>query len=265
MQINKNLFKLKKQNLLILVTNDDGINAKGIRILIEVAKLYGEVLVVAPDSHQSAKSHSITQNIPISFKKIKSEENYAEYSCSGTPVDCVKIAIHEIAKRKPDLILSGINHGLNTSISVIYSGTMAAAIEGSFHSISSAGFSGRNYLPDANFSYTIPYIKKIIEDLIKNGLPEGVSLNVNFPNNPKAMKVCRASAGKWQEKFVNSNNPFGKKAFWISGKFIDKEPDAKDTDIFALKQNYISIVPTKVNFNDLDFLKELEKRKIYKN
>ena len=254
---------MKEKKTLILVTNDDGIEAHGIRILIDIARLYGEVIVVAPDSPQSAKSHSITQNIPISFREIKLENQYREYSCSGTPVDCVKLAVHEILERKPDLILSGINHGLNTSISVLYSGTMGAAIEGSLNSIRSIGFSAENYLPDADFSYTVPYIKKIIEDVMQNGLPEGVSLNVNFPENPKGMVLCRSAHGKWKEKFIDAKNPHGRKVFWISGKFIDLEPDSEDTDIFLINKGYASIVPTKANFNDIDSLKELKFRKLY--
>ena len=258
---------MKKIKPLILVTNDDGIDAKGIRILIETAKEYGDVIVVAPDSVQSATSHSITQNTIVSYKKIVSENGYSEYSCSGTPVDCVKIAIHEISEQKPDLILSGINHGHNTSISVLYSGTMGAAVEGGLNSVPSIGFSADNYSPDADFSYTVPYMKKIIEDVIANRLPDGVSLNVNFPDNindfPKGMKVCRAAEGKWKENFVNAQNPRNENMFWLRGKFINKEPEAKDTDIYVLSKGYVSIVPTKVNFNDELFLKKLEKREIY--
>ncbi len=254
---------MEKKIPLILVTNDDGITAKGIRLLIETAKHFGDVLVVAPDSAQSAKSHSITQNVPISFEKIASENGYEEYSCSGTPVDCVKIAMHEISERKPDFLLSGINHGSNTSISVIYSGTMAAAIEGSFHSIPSIGFSAGNFEPDADFSNTIPFIKKIIKTVIKEGLPQGVCLNVNFPNKSnkslKGIKVCRAAQGTWKEKFVNATHPYGKKAFWISGDFINFEPDNPDTDEYVLKQGYASIVPVKVDFTAHDYVLKLRK------
>ncbi len=220
-------------------------------------------MVVAPDSAQSAKSHSITQNIPISFKKIISEKGYQEYSCSGTPVDCVKIALHEISDRKPDFLLSGINHGTNTSISIIYSGTMAAAIEGSFHSIPSIGFSVGNFDPNADFTNTIPFIKNIIKNVISNSLPSGVCLNVNFPNtsngNLKGVKVCRAARGTWEEKFANATNPFGKNAFWISGDFINFEPNDPDTDEYVLKHGYGSIVPIKVDFTAHDIVDKLKK------
>ena len=257
---------MKKKNPLILVTNDDGITANGIRLLIKVARKFGNVIVVAPDMPQSAKSHSITQNIPISYKKIKFEENYKEYSCSGTPVDCVKIAIHEVLKAKPDFILSGINHGTNSGISVLYSGTMAAAIEGSLHGVPSIGFSVNNYNEDANLKNAIPIIEQIISDTIKNSLPSGVCLNVNFPNieneEPKGYKICRATSGVWEEKFISSHHPHRKNNFWVSGEFINAEPNAEDTDEFAMKHGYASIVPIKVNFTENSFIDILKKRLI---
>lgn len=246
----------------ILITNDDGINAKGLRLLIERARQFAKVTVVAPDSPQSAKSHSITQHLPIEIKTINETENYSEYSCSGTPVDCVKIAIHEIMPEKPDIILSGINHGINTSISVLYSGTMAAAIEGSINGITSCGFSVDSYNFDADFSNASEIIDKIIKYLIENKLPKNTSLNVNFPNiehkKPAGYKICRATKGTWQEKFVQANNPFDRNTFWISGEFKNFEPNAKDTDEYALSQNYVSVVPIKVDFTNYDFIDNLK-------
>ena len=251
-----------KTKPLILVTNDDGISAKGLRLLIERAKLFGKVIVVAPDSPQSAKSHSITQHLPIEIKKIEEYDDYLEYSCSGTPVDCVKIAIHEIMKQKPDIVLSGINHGVNTSVSVLYSGTMAAAIEGSINGITSCGFSVNNYKSEADFSNAVPIIDKIIKYLTDNKLPRNTSLNVNFPDVenqvPDGIKICRATNGNWQEKFVEANNPFERKTFWISGEFKNFEPQATDTDEYAIKHNYVSIVPIKVDFTDYNFINNLK-------
>ncbi|MEA2042564.1 MAG: 5'/3'-nucleotidase SurE [Bacteroidota bacterium] len=251
------------QKPLILVTNDDGITAKGIRLLIETAKKYGEVLVVAPDSHQSAKSHSITQAEPISYRKLDESENYQEYSCSGTPVDCVKIAIHEICSRVPDLVLSGINHGANTSVSVLYSGTMAAAIEATMNGMPGVGFSVNNYKADSDYSKAVPFIEKILDKVIKQGLPKGVSLNVNFPDTDatdiKGIKICRASDGAWKEKFVSSQNPHGQKSFWITGTFNNLEEGADDTDEHAILNGFASVVPIKPEFTAHNYIKELEK------
>lgn len=249
----------------ILVTNDDGIDAKGLRLLINIARSYGKVIVVAPDTHQSAKSHSITQNQVISYKKIEQEEDYVEYSCSGTPVDCIKIALHEILDNNfPDLVLSGINHGTNTSVSVLYSGTMAAAIEGALNGIQSVGFSVNNYKATADFSVTEPYIRKIIDSVLAKPLPPMASLNVNFPNveehEIKGMKICRGAKGNWIERFVSAQNPFGKKAVWITGDFKNEEPEAKDTDEWAVQNGYASIVPTKPEFTYYEYIRELKGR-----
>ena len=244
---------MNNKKYLILVTNDDGIQANGIRLLIETVKSLGKVVVVAPDSPQSAKSHSISTINPVAIQKISESENYLEYSCSGTPVDCVKIAIHEILERKPDLIVSGINHGTNSSVSVLYSGTMAAAIEGSLNGISSIGFSVNNYQHDADFTPALPFVKEISEFVLKTGLEYGISLNVNFPDvttqTINGLKVCRACEGTWEEKFVNANEPHGRHAYWLTGKFRNMEPDATDTDEYFINQGFASIVPIKADFN----------------
>ncbi len=245
----------------ILVTNDDGIQSAGIRTLIEIAKEFGNVTVLAPDSPQSAKSHSITVEIPISYKLIEKTDNYKEYSCSGTPVDCVKLAIHELVPQKPDLILSGINHGQNTSLSVIYSGTMAAVVEGTMNKIQSIGFSVNNVSPDIDFSQTKPFIREIIRKVIDNKLPAGVCLNVNFPDiekfKIKGVKVCRAVNGVWKEKFVSANNKY-KNAFWLTGEFENFEPHAKDTDEYAVQNGYASVVPVKFDFTDYSYIDNLK-------
>ncbi|RLD50883.1 MAG: 5'/3'-nucleotidase SurE [Bacteroidetes bacterium] len=245
----------------ILVTNDDGITAKGLRILIETAKKFGEVLVVAPDSHQSAKSHSITQAAPIRFDKIAEENAYKEYSISGTPVDCVKLALHELSDRKPDLILSGINHGANTSVSVLYSGTMAAAIEGGLHNIKSIGFSVDNHSSEADFSPVIPYMEKIIKEVIEKELPDGVSLNVNFPDvtkvDIKGIKTMRGANGVWGEKFVPANDPHKRNFVWITGKLTNYDKGKNDTDLYFIEKGYVTVTPIKVDFNYYSFLEEL--------
>ncbi len=253
------------QNPLILVTNDDGISSKGIRELIGIARSLGDVIVVAPDGPQSGKSHSITQEKVIQFRHIVSTQGYDEYACSGTPVDAVKIALHEICKtRKPDFVFSGINHGTNASVSVLYSGTMGAAIEGTINGMHSVGFSIDDYSDDAEFSHILPHIHDIAQEIVANGLPAGVSLNVNFPkacDKPLAgVKVVRGAKGNWIEQFYPANHPYGLKTFWLAGSFLNYEPDAEDTDLYVIKQNFGSIVPIHVDFNAYEHLAEIGKR-----
>ena len=232
---------------LILITNDDSISAPGIRTLIEVMSEIGEVVVVAPDSPQSAMGHAITINNTLHLNKISADDaTIAEYSCSGTPVDCVKMAVNEILKRKPDLCVSGINHGSNSSINVIYSGTMSAAVEAGIEGIPAIGFSLLDYNWNADFSQIKPFVKKIAEEVLKNGLPDGTVLNVNFPKlkteDIKGIKICRQAKAMWQEKFDKRVTPFGKEYYWLTGEFINQDK-GEDTDEWALANDYISIVP----------------------
>lgn len=232
---------------LILITNDDGINAPGIRALIDVMSELGKVVVVAPDSPQSAMGHAITINNTLYINKI-SKENAAveEYSCSGTPVDCVKIAVNEILKQKPDLCVSGINHGSNSSINVIYSGTMSAAVEGGIEGIPSIGFSLLDYNWNADFEPVKNAIRKIATEVLSNKLPDGVVLNVNFPrlkeSEFKGTRVCRQAKAIWQERFDKRQTPIGKDYYWLTGEFINLDK-GEDTDEWALANGYISIVP----------------------
>lgn len=227
---------------LILVTNDDGITAPGIRTLIEVMKTLGDVIVVAPDSPQSGMGHAITINSTLFINKVSDNE----YSCSGTPADCVKIAVNEILDRRPDLCVSGINHGSNASINVIYSGTMSAAIEAGIESIPAIGFSLCDYGWDANFESTKSYVKQITEQVLTQGLPKDVVLNVNFPNpnttTIKGVKVCRQARANWKEQFDKRQSPHGKDYYWLSGEFITMDK-GEDTDQWALENGYVSVVP----------------------
>lgn len=232
---------------LILVTNDDSIVAPGIRALIEVMKEIGEVVVVAPESPQSGMGHAITINNTLTLEKINIDDDVAhEYSCSGTPVDCVKLAVHEILKRKPDLCVSGINHGSNSSINVIYSGTMSAAVEAGIEGINAIGFSLLDYSWQANFEPIKSYVKKIALSVLKNKLPEGVVLNVNFPkldkNQIKGIKVCRQAKAMWVEEFDKRTNPQGKDYYWLTGEFVNHDK-GEDTDEWALQNGYVSVVP----------------------
>ena len=232
---------------LILVTNDDGINAPGIRTLISVVKNIGDVVVVAPDSPQSGMGHAITINSTLHSSRITPKNSeIIEYSCSGTPADCVKLAINELMPRKPDLCVSGINHGSNSSINVIYSGTMSAAIEAGIEGVPAIGFSLLDYSWNADFSQSKDFIRKITLNALNNGIPKGVVLNVNIPavkkSDIKGVKICRQAKAYWVEEFDKRKNPLGQEYYWLTGKFVNKD-QGEDTDEWALKNNYISIVP----------------------
>jgi len=232
---------------LILITNDDGITAPGIRTLIEVMKGLGDVVVVAPDSPQSAMGHAITVNSTLFVEKIKVDDGkQMEYSCSGTPADCVKLAVNQILERKPDLCVSGINHGSNSSINVIYSGTMSAAIEAGIEGIPAIGFSLLDYSWNANFEATKKFVKTIAENVLKEGLPKDVVLNVNIPNlsnqELKGIKICRQARAYWEEEFDKRKNPQGRDYYWLTGKFVNLD-HGEDTDEWALKNGYVSVVP----------------------
>ncbi len=232
---------------LILVTNDDGITAPGIRALISVMSEIGTVIVVAPDKPQSAMGHAITLNSTLFINKV-SKENAAitEYSCSGTPVDCVKLAVNEILHRKPDLCVSGINHGSNSSINVIYSGTMSAAVEAGIEGIPAIGFSLLDYDWNADFDAIKSSIRKITLEVLEKGMPENIVLNVNFPklkeNEIKGIKICRQAKAIWMEKFDKRITPQGKDYYWLTGEFVNQDK-GEDTDEWALENGYISVVP----------------------
>lgn len=232
---------------LILVTNDDGINAPGIRTLIHVLNTIGDVVVVAPDSPQSAMGHAITINSTLYVERVKVDDGpQIEYSCSGTPADCVKIAINEILDRTPDLCVSGINHGSNSSINVIYSGTMSAALEAGIEGIPAIGFSLLDYNWNANFNATKKYVKTITDLVLKHGLSLGVVLNVNLPNllekDIKGVKICRQAKANWEEEFDKRQNPQGRDYYWLTGKFVNLD-HGEDTDEWALNNGYVSVVP----------------------
>lgn len=247
---------------LILVTNDDGITAPGIRMLINIMNEIGDVYVVAPDSPQSAMGHAITINNTLYCDPITVDKNapQKEYSCSGTPVDCVKMATRQILKRKPDLCVSGINHGSNSAINVIYSGTMSAAVEAGIEGIPAIGFSLLDYSMEADFEPARKYVKTIVENVLQNGLPKGVVLNVNIPKlskeEIKGIKICRQANAHWVEEFDKRTNPMGKDYYWLSGKFIN-EDKGEDTDEWALQNGYVSIVPTQFDLTAHHYIQEL--------
>jgi 5'-nucleotidase len=230
----------------ILVTNDDGVSSPGIKALVEEMKELGRVVVVAPDSPQSGMGHAITLDDPLRIEPIHLFKDVESYQCSGTPVDCVKLAVDKILKGKPDLCVSGINHGSNSSINVIYSGTMSAAMEAAIEGIPAIGFSYLNYDYEADFSMPRKFAKEIAAKVLKHGLPTATLLNVNFPDltlkQVKGIKVCRQALAKWQEEFNERVDPRGKKYYWLTGKFVNKDT-GEDTDEWALSHGYVSIVP----------------------
>lgn len=251
-----------KKRPLILVTNDDGINAPGIRTLIEVMNEIGDVYVVAPDSPQSGMGHAITINDAVYCNHIKvgGDKPQVEYSCSGTPVDCVKLAVNEVLKRKPDLCVSGINHGSNSSINVIYSGTMSAAVEAGTMGIPAIGFSLLDFSHEADFNPSRKIVKAIALETLKNGLPKGVVLNVNIPklnsSEIRGIKVCRQAKAYWQEKFDKRTNPLGRDYYWLTGTFVN-EDEGTDTDEWALEQGYVSVVPVQFDLTAHQAINEL--------
>lgn len=233
---------------LILVTNDDGMFAPGIRALVSVVRELGEIVVVAPNSPQSGKGHAITIEDPIRLHEVDMFEGIPAYECSGTPVDCVKLAKNILLKdRTIDLCVSGINHGSNASINIMYSGTMSAAMEAAMEGINSIGFSLLNYSMDANFNNSLPYVRRIVEGVMENGLSDCQLINVNIPDLPgeeiKGIKVCRQAEGRWVEEFKEGIDPRGVKYYWLTGRFELSDQRA-DTDILALQQGYISVVPS---------------------
>ena len=257
----------KKEQPIILVTNDDGITSPGIKNLIEAAKGLGKVVVVAPDKAQSGMGHAITIGNPLRMDKVDMFGDVEAWQTSGTPVDCVKLAVDKILHRKPDLCISGINHGANHSINVIYSGTMSAAMEASIESIPSIGFSLLDYRFDADFSAATFYANKIIKTVLANKLDKHLLLNVNIPSvskkEIKGIKICKQAYAKYKEEFDERLDPHGKKYYWLTGEFINFVK-AEDTDVWALQNNYVSVVPVQFDLTSYKLKKLLDNKKLFK-
>jgi 5'-nucleotidase len=231
---------------LILVVNDDGITAPGIVALVGAMKAIGEVVVVAPDKPQSGMGHAITLNHPLRLRQVNIFDDVPAYECSGTPVDCVKLAVGKVLHRKPDLCVSGINHGSNSSINIIYSGTMSAAMEASLENIPSIGYSLLDYTMEADFSTAANYARGIAQQVMEHGIPKSTLLNVNIPRLPleeiKGVKIARQAVAKWEEEYVERLDPFNRKYYWLTGKFVNYD-HGQDTDEWALANGYVSVVP----------------------
>src|SRR5687768_2195251 len=251
-----------KKRPIILVTNDDGMFAPGIKRLVSIARELGEVIVVAPNSPQAAKGHAVTLSDPIRLNKVTVFDEIEAYECSGTPVDCVKLAKNILLKnRRIDLCVSGINHGSNASINILYSGTISAAMEASIEGVDSIAFSLEDYSLEANFDPATPWVAAIMKYVLQHGMVNTNLLNVNIPHPDfgpiKGMRVCRQSEGRWEEEFVEGEDPRGQKFYWLTGNFVSSDT-GPDTDITALKEGYISIVPSLHDLTSHQALPELK-------
>ena len=254
--------KAKKEPT-ILITNDDGISSPGIRNLVEAVRELGKVVVVAPDKPQSGMGHAITIGVPLRLNKVNVFEGIEAYQCTGTPVDCVKLAVDKVLHHKPDICLSGINHGANHSINVIYSGTMSAAVEAAIESIPSIGFSLLDYSLEADFTASRKYAHMIVKQLLESeSLDKHTVLNVNIPiatvDEVKGVKVCRQAYAKYEEDFLERVDPHGRKYYWLTGEFVNFD-EGTDTDVWALANKYISIVPVQFDLTHYKQKEELEK------
>ncbi|PZR27043.1 MAG: 5'/3'-nucleotidase SurE [Citrobacter freundii] len=246
----------------ILITNDDGVTAPGIMNLVDAVKDMGKIVVVAPDKPQSGMGHAITIGHPLRLQKVNMFGDIEAYSCTGTPVDCVKLAVDKVLHRKPDLCLSGINHGANHSINVIYSGTMSAAVEAAIESIPSAGFSLLDYSIDADFSGAKKYARMVVEKMLTTKLDKHTVFNVNIPALPaehlKGLKVCKQAYAKYEEDFIERQDPHGRVYYWLTGEFVNFDK-AKDTDVWALSNGYVSLVPVQFDLTNYVLKSKLEK------
>ena len=246
---------------LILISNDDGYNANGIKTLASFLSDFAEVLICAPEGPRSGSSCAFSANNPLRLNRLDNIPNCEVWSCSGTPVDCVKIALEQILNgRRPDLILGGINHGDNSSVNTHYSGTMGIAREGCLKYIPSIAFSSCDYNPDANLKHLRSYVVKIVKQVLSDGLPKGVCLNVNFPirDSFKGIKVCRMGCGSWIKETIRCEHPKGFDYYWMLGKYRNDEPSATDTDRWALEEGYVSVTPTRIDITDYDVLDKLK-------
>jgi 5'-nucleotidase len=258
--------KPRQQKPVILITNDDGVTAPGIRNLVEAVKDLGKVVVVAPDKPQSGMGHAITIGQPLRLHKVESISGAETWSCTGTPVDCVKLAVDKVLHRKPDICLSGINHGANHSINVIYSGTMSAAVEAAIESIPSVGFSLLDTSIEADFTGAKKFVRLIVEMMLSTKLDKHTVLNVNIPSVPvellKGFKICKQAYAKYEEDFIERNDPHGRHYYWLTGEFVNFDK-GKDTDVWALANNFVSIVP--VQFDLTNYVMKSKLEKLWKN
>ena len=244
---------------LILVTNDDGIHAKGLRELVEVMQFFGDVVVISSEVSMSGKACGITVDQPLRAVPVEKIHGVPTFKCNGTPVDSVKLSFNSLLERTPDYVVSGINHGSNASISVIYSGTMGAAIEGGLHGVPSIGFSLEDYSSDADFSKAKMVVARVFQSVVENGIPAFTCLNVNIPKGkPQGIKVCRQAHGKWMEEFEKRIDPHGREYHWLSGYFQNLDEDTEDTDVFALENNFATVVPVRFDMTCYETMEQIK-------
>jgi 5'-nucleotidase len=246
---------------LILISNDDGFLAPGLRYLIDVLRPLGDLVVVAPKTGQSGMSTAITVSTPLDLVLVSKEPGLAIYRSNGTPVDCVKLALNILMHdRLPDIVFSGVNHGSNSSVAIHYSGTLGAVLEACMSGIPAVGFSLDNHLMDADFEPSRPFLTNIAEQVIKHGLPSGFCLNVNIPNVPeiKGVRLCRQAKGRWVEEFEVRKHPRGGEYYWLMGEFRNDEFEADDTDMFAMGEGYISVVPSQIDMTAYSLMDDMK-------
>ena len=255
---------LEQNDKLILITNDDGLYASGLRTLLEVMEEFGKVVLVSTQESMSGMSMALTVKTPLRVKLLEETDRRRVYTCNGTPTDGIKLAVNQLLERKPDWVVTGINHGANASVSVLYSGTMAAAIEGCLYGIDSVGFSMSDFSRTADFSVCRKFIRIVMMKLTEMTLPKGICLNVNIPSVPeneiKGIKICRQSKGNWKEEFEKRKDPMGRTYYWLTGMFQNQEPESTDTDEWALANNYVSIVPVSVDMTAHAYIDTLKER-----
>jgi 5'-nucleotidase len=255
---------VESNDKLILVTNDDGLYAAGLKTLLETMEEFGKVILISTLESMSGMSQALTVKVPLRVRLIEENDKHRIYACNGTPTDCVKLAVNQLVDRTPDWVVSGINHGSNASVSVLYSGTMGAAIEGCLYGINSVGFSLNDFSPTADFSICKKYVRMVMKKVAADPLPGGVCLNVNIPSvkkeDIKGIKICRQSKGNWKEEFEKRKDPMGKSYYWLTGIFRNHEPEATDTDEWALANNYVSVVPISIDMTAHSYLDKLKTR-----
>ena len=266
------LYLCSMKRPLILISNDDGYKAKGINDLIEMVKPLGDVIACAPDGPRSGQACAFSATTPLTLTQQRKDDGVEVWSCNGTPVDCVKMALANICPRKPDMVIGGINHGDNASVNTHYSGTMGVVLEGCMKYIPSVAYSLCDYRADADFEPLCPYIQRITTHVLENGLPIGVCLNVNFPllssstsktsktseTSYKGVKVCRMSKGSWYNETTRCHHPRGYDYWWMVGHYQNDEPDAVDTDRWALDHGYVAVTPTQIDVTAHQYLSEFK-------
>lgn len=244
----------------LLISNDDGVDAPGINLLIDTLRPYADILVMAPDSARSGFGCSITSSRPITYKVLKQEQGLTICSCSGTPVDCVKVAINTFTDRRFDLVIGGINHGDNSSVNTHYSGTMGVATEGALQGYPDIAFSSVYDSWQANLEPLRPYLVDLMFKAIALGLPEFTCLNINFPaaEKFKGIKICRMAHTRWQNELAKREHPYGGNYFWLVGDRKELEPEATDTDSWALSHGYVAVTPTTLDVTAKELMEVLK-------